>query len=566
MKILILILIYLCCFTGVMKATKQEGERLIIGKENFWMYTLPIEQDSVLSRQLQKRLSGRISTGLYRGYVGTWRLENGKLMLEKVMEMSENGGYQEVDISGIFDAYREDGSIVARWFTGTILARGGKYLYWDNDRCEHEILYFLRKGEVKREKRMYNTFTRGSNDSYQHTMDMLFNGRGMVWEGDSIINIEIFPNTDGTVNRVQVMRDRDTKVRSKISDGRLRAKVERLRKKRNWWEVESRFWREKVLGIKKERYGQNHPYTREAIACAELMEKWDVLTFDGEIQPVRVSIEWGKDRSRKINWLFNFFDKNEQDSLIMEGGTYRVDAYPLQQDLDLITRLRPRLRGAFTRHQPRGYLARWQIADEGLWLTEIRNVRTGKVIPLEVLAPGNNGEPIEASWYTGILEFARGEVLGQGYPLSCAEKEEVVCEVIRGRVVHRTVYDNYIQPGDSVTYNHFIQVIRSHDWEHYPELKERTLSGRLIVCPRVDGVTDSIKRICLYINGGANDNGVHYYREITDPSDPWIELVRRAAEGVTRWEVCCIQGKVEPVEVWFTLKECEKEKLDNEEK
>ena len=76
MKILILILIYLCCFTGVMKATKQEGERLIIGKENFWMYTLPIEQDSVLSRQLQKRLSGRISTGLYRGYVGTWRLDN----------------------------------------------------------------------------------------------------------------------------------------------------------------------------------------------------------------------------------------------------------------------------------------------------------------------------------------------------------------------------------------------------------------------------------------------------------------------------------------------------------
>ena len=141
MKILILILIYLCCFTGVMKATKQEGERLIIGKENFWMYTLPIEQDSVLSRQLQKRLSGRISTGLYRGYVGTWRLENGKLMLEKVMEMSENGGYQEVDISGIFDAYREDGSIVARWFTGTILARGGKYLYWDNDRCEHQNVY-----------------------------------------------------------------------------------------------------------------------------------------------------------------------------------------------------------------------------------------------------------------------------------------------------------------------------------------------------------------------------------------------------------------------------------------
>lgn len=151
MKVLVLVAIALCSFASVTKATKQQHEQLLIGEETFWMYTLPIEKDSVLSRELQKRLSGRISTGLYRGYVGTWRLEEGKLILEKVVEMSENGGYQEVDISGIFDAYRESGRIVARWFTGTILARGGKYLYWDNDRYEHEILYSLRKGEVKRE-------------------------------------------------------------------------------------------------------------------------------------------------------------------------------------------------------------------------------------------------------------------------------------------------------------------------------------------------------------------------------------------------------------------------------
>ncbi len=309
MKILILMAICLCCFTGAAKATKQEAERLIIGEETFWMYTLPMAKDSVLSRELQKRLSGRISIGLYRGYMGTWRLENGKFISEKVEEMSEDGGYQEVDISGIFDAYRKNGRIVARW----------------------------------------------------------------------------------------------------------------------------------------------------------------------------------------------------------------------------------------------------QIADDQLWLVGIRNAHTEEVIPLSVLAPGNNGEPVEASWYTGTFEIAKGEVLGQGYPLSRAEKREVVCEVVRGRVVRQAVYDNYIQPGDSVTYNHFVQVIRSHDWDCYPELKGRSLHGRLIVCPRVDGVADSIKRIYLNING--DDNGVHYHREITNPDDPWIELVRCAAESVTRWEVCCIQGKVEPVKVWFTLKE-----------
>lgn len=559
MKILILMVICLCCFTGTAKATKQQGERLIIGEETFWMYTLPVEKDSVLSRQLQKRLSGRISTGLYRGYVGTWRLEDGKLMLEKVEEMSENGGYQEVDISGIFDAYRENGCIVARWFTGTILARGGKYLYWDNDRCEHEILYFLREGEVKRENRMYNTLQVGSNKNYHNTMNILFNGNEMAWEGDSTLEVEIFPNPDGTVNRVKVTRERDAKVKSRISGERLGAKVERLRKKRNWWEVESRFWREKVLGIKKKRYARNHPYTREVMACAELMEKWDVLTFDGKIQPVRVSIKWGEDRAR--NRSFRIFDKNEQDSLVMEGDTYRVNAYLLQQNPDVITRLRPQLRGTFTENQPRGYLARWQITDDRLWLIGIRNARTREEIPLSVLASGNNGKLIEASWYTGTFELAKGEVLGQAYPLSRAEKREIMCEVVRGRIVRRVVYDNYIQPGDSVTYNHFVQAIGLHNWDSYPELKNRSLGGRLIVCPRVDGVADSIKRICLYINGVAN--GVHYHREITDPADPWVELVRRAAEGVTRWEVRCIQGKVEPVEVWFTLKEREEEKRDN---
>ncbi|WP_065219392.1 MULTISPECIES: hypothetical protein [Butyricimonas] len=550
MKVLVLVAIALCSFASVTKATKQQPEQLLIGEETFWMYTLPIEKDSVLSRELQKRLSGRISTGLYRGYVGTWRLEEGKLILEKVVEMSENGGYQEVDISGIFDAYRESGRIVARWFTGTILARGGKYLYWDNDRYEHEILYSLRKGEVKREKRMYNTFQAGSNRNYHGTMNMLFNGNGMVWEGDSILKVEIYPNPDGTVNRVSVWSERDAKKRSRISSERLRAKVERLRKKRNWWEAESRFWARNVSGIKKKRYSRHHPYTREVMACAELMEKWDVLTLDGKIQPARVSIAWGENKGR--NWSFDILGKNEQDSLVMEGDTYRVDTYLLQQNPDLITRLRLRLKGAFMEKQPRGYLARWRIADDRLWLVGIRNACTGEVIPLSVLNPGNNGEPLEASWYTGTFEIAKGEVLGQCYPLSRAEKREVVCEVVRGRVVRQSVYDNYIQPGDSVAYNHFIQVIRSHDWDSYPELKGRSLHGRLIVCPRADGVADSIKRIYLYINGG---DGTRYHREIDNPSDPWIELVRRTAESVTRWEVCCIQGKVEPVEVWFTLKE-----------
>jgi len=85
-KILILIVCSINCFTGNVGATEQTGERLMVGDKAFWMQVLPLEQDSVLARLLHKRLSGRISTGLYRGYVGTWRLAEGKLLLEKIEE------------------------------------------------------------------------------------------------------------------------------------------------------------------------------------------------------------------------------------------------------------------------------------------------------------------------------------------------------------------------------------------------------------------------------------------------------------------------------------------------
>ena len=86
-----------------------------------------------------------------------------------------------------------------------------------------------------------------------------------------------------------------------------------------------------------------------------------------------------------------------------------LDGYPLQQSPDLITAWCPHLKGAFTRNQPRGYLARWQITDDRLWLTELRNARTGELIPLAVLDPGNNREPIEALVVHGdIRDCERG--------------------------------------------------------------------------------------------------------------------------------------------------------------
>ena len=81
----ILFVLCLLCFGSKAKATGQAAEIIIIGQDTLAMLACPLGQDSLLSVQVEERLSKEsMSTGLWRGYIGFWRLENGKLYLEKI--------------------------------------------------------------------------------------------------------------------------------------------------------------------------------------------------------------------------------------------------------------------------------------------------------------------------------------------------------------------------------------------------------------------------------------------------------------------------------------------------
>lgn len=54
MKILTLVIIFLCWFAGSVMATGQAAERIIIGSDTLAMLACPLEQDSILSGQVQK--------------------------------------------------------------------------------------------------------------------------------------------------------------------------------------------------------------------------------------------------------------------------------------------------------------------------------------------------------------------------------------------------------------------------------------------------------------------------------------------------------------------------------
>ena len=83
MKILVLITFYTCCFVS----TVYGGgfAQLIIGSDTLRIYPCPVEQDSVLEWQIQKRLVEDTSSVEYwKDYVSLWLFEEGMLFLEKI--------------------------------------------------------------------------------------------------------------------------------------------------------------------------------------------------------------------------------------------------------------------------------------------------------------------------------------------------------------------------------------------------------------------------------------------------------------------------------------------------
>ena len=523
-KIFVLMTLAFCSLTTLVGATEQMGEKIIIGRDTLWMLSLPLSADTTLVRKVRERIDPKeMSTGLWKRYWGTWRLENETLYLEEVRSPWGN----LVNIDGIFDAYRENGRIVARWFSGEIEVFGGESIGFDifGRRYEHETVYTLSDGVVMRQKEIRNSLKKGANNEYAYTLNVLFNGKGMEWEGDSSLIVSVIPKPNGKTGKVRV-----TSYYPYTKQYYDTARI---------WEHDEE---EKL-------YGKNHPYVLEIKKCLDLMDDWKVLKLDGKIQPVRLCVKWGGDLSkpRKFWWMCD--EPAETDSLEIDNNAYVLRVSPLQQEPDMMTRLRPRLKGAFTTRNPRGYIARWRIADGQLWLMEIVHGRTGERIPLSTIEPGNHGEPVVASWYSGLFEVETRSRVGEEEDNGGILRQETVFEVKDGQVVHQTVNDDYIQPGDTASYNQFIRTVRSHDWDSYPELENRSLSASFIVYSGRNGVADSIRNICLHVFG--KHEGEYCRQVIADPADPWVTLVRRAAEAVSRWEVRFFGGKVLPLDIFL---------------
>ncbi len=92
----------------------------------------------------------------------------------------------------------------------------------------------------------------------------------------------------------------------------------------------------------------------------------------------------------------------------------------------------------------RGYVATWEIVDDHLYLTEIRECHGKRTAPLEKFFPKlYKNRRVAATWYTGLLKCPRGGLVKYEHMSYRSERErELQIEIYKGAVSFIKEYGN----------------------------------------------------------------------------------------------------------------------------
>lgn len=497
------------------------------------MHSDPLDANPDFSTEIWERIP---KNGYYirdiPTYTGWWRLQNDSLFLEKIVDCQNSMRSDDhktvlVDIEGIFDAYKQGGKIFASWYNGELDVVGGKRIHdrgfgFGSD-YENEWIYRVEEG-VAISKTTYRNERKEAALWYNlvsSLIENLFNGdRFPELENKHLLTkVEVIPRPDGSIDsldiRACVVSDKTSLLDVNDDDDR--------------W-IKNDF---------------SNPYIKELKECVELVPAWDYLKVRDRVYPISI---WSSDiwKGKGCRAVFPDYGmyRDRTDSLVVDGKEYILKNYPLQYDMNLYARLRPSLRDDFMPGCIRGYVARWEIRDDKLYLNSISRAKSGQPVSLDVIFPENDGSPVEASWYTGELHLQGGDTLGREYPLTDIYREEIFYKIEKGKIIGQTTYNNSFRERDEASYARCQEEIARYDWGgKFPELENKVLTCEFWVWPKENGERDSM-RLILHVN----EPRLADRRKIMDPTHPYMAIYRKALESVIRWEVLTFQGKIQPVE------------------
>ena len=127
-------------------ATGQIGDKLIVDENTRWIPPNLLEE--YFSKKGERTIDGMgfraPHTGLWRGYIATWKLENDSLFLIRVQADS----ITEINFIKEFGASK----VFAEWVTNTIICPQGEILQFKHTNymsiCEDEVNYTFEKGKL----------------------------------------------------------------------------------------------------------------------------------------------------------------------------------------------------------------------------------------------------------------------------------------------------------------------------------------------------------------------------------------------------------------------------------
>ena len=249
-------------------ATGQAAERLIVGCDTMSLFALPlVKADSAVLVRLEKRLKeidAPWSTACWRAYIGVWRLDKGRLWLERVETTEGDPVFTGAEL---FPQSAEGSRARADWFSGEIRYGAGKPVYYQHDgfkrNLEREWVAMLSKGRVKRGSKAYR------NRRYESGVEMVDNVSRVAAAFDSLhvgkspdlLSLYVVFAADSTgrvvrIDRARLLSEKGSPVVSDPTDPLLQAALRAFRSVSRWdaWWVGGA-WKEQAYFIPLRRGG-----------------------------------------------------------------------------------------------------------------------------------------------------------------------------------------------------------------------------------------------------------------------------------------------------------------------
>tara|TARA_R110000822_G_scaffold86530_3_gene201613 strand:+ start:440 stop:943 length:504 start_codon:yes stop_codon:yes gene_type:complete len=124
--------------------TSQIKEIMIIDNEKYTMHCTPLEPYlNILPKELKFNYR---TTACWRGYIGTWYLENDQLYLINLKGTKYNTESKTLEEVGLDYLFSEQEKVFAKWYTGVLSIPNGDILKnWKDDYLSfHEYVLCLK--------------------------------------------------------------------------------------------------------------------------------------------------------------------------------------------------------------------------------------------------------------------------------------------------------------------------------------------------------------------------------------------------------------------------------------